>query len=85
MKGQRIVILEDFEFNGKTYEKRHQFTITGDDDIRGLDLEDDDGTKLYSVNFDNTKLNTIGEIRFSGIKWQLLSEYRDDRLRGLYI
>ena len=72
MKGQRIVILEDFEFNGKTYEKRHQFTITGDDDIRGLDLEDDDG-------------NTIGEIRFSGIKWQLLSEYRDDRLRGLYI
>jgi hypothetical protein len=72
MKGQRIVILEDFEFNGKTYEKRHQFTITGDDDIRGLDIEDDDG-------------NTISEIRFSGIKWQLLSQYRDDRLRGLYI
>lgn len=79
MKGQRIVILEDFEFNGKTYEKRHQFTITGDDDIRGLDLEDDDGTKLYLL------ILTIGEIRFSGIKWQLLSEYRDDRLRGLYI
>jgi len=71
MKGQRIVILEDFEFNGKTYEKRHQFTITGDD-IRGVSLEDDDG-------------NTISEIKFSGIKWQLLSQYRDDRLRGLYI
>jgi hypothetical protein len=72
MKGQRIVILEDFEFNGKTYEKRHQFTITDNDDIRGLSLEDDFG-------------NTISEIRFSGIKWQLLSQYRDDRLRGLYI
>jgi hypothetical protein len=72
MKGQRIVILEDFEFNGKKYEKRHQFTITDDDDIRGLSLEDDFG-------------NTISEIRFSGIKWQLLSQYRDDRLRGLYI
>jgi hypothetical protein len=72
MKGQRIVILEDFEFNGKEYKKGHQFTITADDDIRGLDLEDDDG-------------NSIGEIRFSGIKWQLLSQYRDDRLRGLYI
>ena len=72
MKGQRIVILEDFKFNDKESKKGHQFTITGDDDIRGLDLEDDDG-------------NSIGEIRFSGIKWQLLSQYRDDRLRGLYI
>ena len=72
MKGQRVIILEDFEFNGKVYKTGHQFTITGDDDIRGLNLEDDDG-------------NSIGEIRFSGIKWQLLSQYRDDKLRGLYI
>ena len=50
-KGQRVVFLEDFKFNGKLYKKEHQFTITGNDDMRGYDLEDDDG-------------NCIGETRF---------------------
>ena len=64
MIGERVVVLEEFEFNGKVYEKGHQFTITGNDDIRGLDLEDDYG-------------NSIGETRFSGWKFELISKLRD--------
>lgn len=70
MIGQRVVFLEDFEFNGKIYKKGHQFTITGDDNMRGLDLEDDNG-------------NRIGETRFIRSKYELLSKLRDDKLKEL--
>jgi len=70
MIGQRVVVLEEFEFNDKVYKKGHQFTITGDDDMRGLDLEDDYG-------------NSIGETRFSGWKFELISKLRDDKLKEL--
>ena len=72
MIGQRVVFLEDFEFNGKVYKKGHQFTITGNDNIRGLDLEDDNG-------------NRIGETRFISSKFELISKLRDDKLRELGI
>ena len=72
MIGQRVVFLEDFEFNGKVYKKGHQFTITGDDDMRGLDLEDDNG-------------NRIGETRFMSSKFELISKLRDDKLKELGI
>ena len=72
MIGQRVVFLEDFEFNGKFYKKGHQFTITGDDNIRGLDLEDDNG-------------NRIGETRFMSSKFELISKLRDDKLKELGI
>lgn len=70
MKGQRVVFLEDFNFNGKLYKKGHQFTITGSDNIRGLDLEDDNG-------------NRISETRFIRNKYELISKIRDDKLRDL--
>lgn len=72
MIGQRVVFLEDFEFNGKVYKKGHQFTITGDDNMRGLDLEDDNG-------------NRIGETRFMSSKFELISKLRDDKLKELGI
>jgi len=72
MIGEIVVVLEEFEFNGKVYKKGHQFTITGDDYIRGLDLEDDNG-------------NRIGETRFSGWKFELISKLRDDKLKELGI
>ena len=70
--GERVVFLNDFEFNGKVYKKGHQFTITGDDDIRGLDLEDDWG-------------NCIGETRFISHMYELVSKLRDDKLKELGI
>jgi len=70
MIGQRVVFLEDFEFNGKVYKKGHQFTITGVDNMRGLDLEDDNG-------------NCIGETRFISNNFELLSKLRDDKLKEL--
>ena len=69
MIGQRVVVLEEFEFNGKVYKKGHQFTITSYD-IRGLDLEDDYG-------------NSIGETRFSGWKFELINKLRNDKLKEL--
>ena len=72
MIGQRVIFLEDFEFNGKVYKKGHQFTITGDDNIRGLDLEDDN-------------VNKIGETRFIRNKYELISKLRNDKLKELGI
>lgn len=68
--GERVVFIEDFEFNGKIYKKGHQFTITGDDNIRGLDLEDDWGNK-------------IGETRFIRHKYEFLWKIRDNKLGEL--
>jgi hypothetical protein len=68
--GQRVVFLEDFEFRGKVYKKGHQFIITGDDNIRGLDLEDDNG-------------NRICETRFIRSKYEFISKLRADKLREL--
>jgi hypothetical protein len=72
MKGERVVFLEDFEFNGKLYKKGHQFTIVGDDNIRGYDLEDDSG-------------NRIDETRFISGKYSLISKLRNDKLKELGI
>jgi len=70
MIGQRVVVLEEFEFIGKVYKKGHQFTIIGNDNIRGLDLQDDYGNSIY-------------ETRFSGWKFELISKLRDDKLKEL--
>ena len=70
MKGERVVFLEDFEFNGKVYKKGHQFTIVGVDDIRGYDLRDDWG-------------NCIDETRFISHKYELISRLRDNKLKEL--
>lgn len=72
MIGQRVVFIEDFEFRGKLYKKGHQFTITGSDNIRGLDLEDDCG-------------NRISETRFIRHMYELISKVRDDKLKELGI
>ena len=70
MKGERVVFLEDFEFNNKLYKKGHQFKIVGEDSMRGYDLEDDHG-------------NCISETRFISHKYELLSKLRDDKLKEL--
>jgi hypothetical protein len=72
MKGERVVFIEDFEFNGKLYKKGHQFTIVVDDNIRGYDLEDDSG-------------NRIDESRFISSKYSLISKLRNDKLKELGI
>ena len=72
MKGERVVFLEDFEFNNKLYKKGHQFTIVGEDSMRGYDLKDDWG-------------NCISETRFIRSKYEFISKLRDDKLKELGI
>ena len=49
MKGEKVVFLEDYTFNGKLYKRGHIFTITGSDYIRGYNLEDSDGNKIHET------------------------------------
>jgi len=49
--GARVRLLEDVEMHDCTYIKGHEFFITGEDSIRGLDLEDDDGNRLCETRF----------------------------------
>jgi hypothetical protein len=72
MNGGRVVFLEDFEFNGKLYKKGHQFTIVGEDSMRGYDLKDDWG-------------NSISETRFIRSKYEFISKLREDKLKELGI
>lgn len=50
----------------------HKFRVTGDDYIRGLDLEDADG-------------NRIGETRFIRNKYEFIDKIREDKLKELGI
>lgn len=54
--GARVRLLEDVEMHDCTYTKGHEFTITGSDDIRGFNLEDDDGNKLHETRFVDMEL-----------------------------
>lgn len=72
MKGEKVVFLEDYTFNGKLYKRGHIFTITGSDYIRGYNLEDSDGNKIH-------------ETRFISDKYELISKLRDDKLKELGI
>ena len=72
MIGERVVFLEDFEFNNKLYKKGHQFKIVGEDSMRGYDLKDDWGNCIY-------------ESRFISSKYELISKLRDDKLKELGI
>ena len=68
----RVVLLEDIEFNGKLYKRGHQFNVVGEDGMRGLDLEDDNG-------------NCIGETRFLRHKYEFVDRVRDKKLKDLGI
>jgi len=70
--GQKVVVLIEFEFNGVVYKPGHIFKVTGDDNIRGLDLEDSNGNK-------------VGETRFIRHHYEFLSRVRDEKLRELGI
>jgi len=49
--GEIVVFIEDFTFNDKLYKKGHQFKIIGEDGMRGFDLEDKDGNRIYETRF----------------------------------
>lgn len=68
MIGERVVFLEDYEFNGKLYKKGHQFTITGEDNMRGYDLEDDDGNRIAETAFIRSKYKKIKDLRKEKLK-----------------
>lgn len=61
--GDRVVLEERVELSRITYEIGHQFTIVGDDNIRGFDLKDDDGNMLCETRFVKMKKIPLSEER----------------------
>ena len=68
MIGERVVLLEELEFNDILYKKGHQFKVIGEDNIRGFDLEDDNGNRIYETRFIRSKYEFIKRIRDKKIK-----------------
>jgi len=54
--GARVRLLQDVEMSYCTYTKGHKFTIIREDDMRGFDLEDDDGNRLCETRFIDMEL-----------------------------
>ena len=72
MIGERIVVIKEFNFNFNTYKKGHLFTIFGEEGMRGYNIVDDNGNKIYETalmfneHFDflkNVRLKKLNEIK----------------------
>lgn len=59
--GDRVYIDQDVELHDRIFKSGHQFTIVGEDYLRGFDLKDDDGNMLCETRF--VKLKDISESR----------------------
>ena len=67
---KQVVVIKEFTFLGISYKIGDRLKIIGNDPIRGWDLEDKDGNKIY-------------ETRFIYDKFKELGVYRDSRLNNL--
>lgn len=70
---EMVEFTEDYEINGKLYKKGHRFKVIGSS-YRGLDIEDDDGNRIYETLF-------ISKI----MKRLTTAEMRDRKLKDLGI
>lgn len=70
--GEIYILLEDLIFNSRYYKKGSRFKVIGQDNIRGFDLEDQNGNKIY-------------ETRFIANKFMSIKDIREDKLRKLGI
>lgn len=68
--GDRIRLEERVEMCYFTFEIGHEFTIIGEDDIRGFDLKDDEG-------------RVLGETRFVKMKKIPTDEQRDRKINQI--
>lgn len=67
---KQVIVVKEFTFLGISYKIGDRLKIIGNDPIRGWDLEDKDGNKIY-------------ETRFIYDKFKELGVYRDSRLNNL--
>lgn len=67
--GDRVILVKPIEMWERVYEVGHQFTIVSED-LRGFNLEDDDG-------------NEVGETRFISDHYVLLSDMREGKINKI--
>ena len=67
--GDRVILFKPIEMWERVYEVGHQFTIVSED-LRGFNLEDDDG-------------NEVGETRFISDHYVLLSDMREGKINKI--
>lgn len=69
-----LVVVKDFEFNGRNYKVGDRFKIIGEDSMRGLDIEDMYGNKIYETRMISDHF-----------KYSSLQDERDKKLRDIGI
>lgn len=67
MIGEIVVLLEDFDFNGKTYHPGHKWKIINTS-YRGWDIEDDAGNRIYECLFIQANFEYLRELREEKLK-----------------
>lgn len=62
---KQVVVIKEFTFLGISYKIGDRLKIIGNDPIRGWDLEDKDGNKIYETRFIYDKFKELGVYRNS--------------------
>jgi hypothetical protein len=47
--GNKLYLLRDVKLMGRDYKRGHCFTIIGNNGMRGYDIMDEDGNKIYET------------------------------------
>ena len=69
-----LVVIKEFEFGGRYYKLGDRFKIIGEDPMRGFDIEDMNGNKIYETRMMSSNFRFIRK-----------DEIRDDKLKDLGI
>lgn len=62
---KQVIVVKEFTFLGISYKIGDRLKIIGNDPIRGWDLEDKDGNKIYETRFIYDKFKELGVYRNS--------------------
>lgn len=54
-----LVVKIPFTFNNKFYDVGHKFHVIGSDSMRGWDIEDDEGNRIYETGMMSHKLERV--------------------------
>lgn len=60
--GDRVRLKQDVDMGYILYKEGHEFTICGSDNIRGVDLIDDDGNELGECRFVKMEVINIANL-----------------------
>lgn len=63
-----LIVVKEFEFNGRNYKRGDRFKVIGEDNMRGLDIEDMSGNKIYETRMISTHFISLKQARDKKLK-----------------